>query len=139
MTASNNNIDDLILNMSLTELRSMAHNSEPVSVVYKNHISLDDEYDDCSELDERILNMSTSELRNLKIEHPTDLNLHDSVALLTDLPQKQLKKGQVGTITDVGLVNIFEVKFINPIGQTLAFAYVKATDLLKLDYVLQSV
>ena len=134
MTALNNNIDELILNMSLTELRTMVHNSEPVSISYKNHHLLEDAYDDFSELDERILAMTTSELRHLKVDHSTEINLHDSVALLTDLPQKQLKKGQVGTITDVKSANIFEVAFVNPIGQTLASAFVKATDLLKLNY-----
>jgi hypothetical protein len=71
MTASNKNIDDLILNMSLTELREMAHNSERISVVYQNHNSLEDEYDDFSKLDECILNMTASELRTLKIDTPS--------------------------------------------------------------------
>lgn len=134
MTVLNNNIDDLILNMSLTELRTMVHDSEPVAVVYKNHNRLEDVYDDFSELDERILSMTTSELRDLKIDTSIDINLHDSVALLTDLPQKQLKKGQVGTITNVKSTPIFEVAFTNPIGQTWASAFVKATDLLKLNF-----
>lgn len=138
MTTLNKNIDDFILNMSLTELREMAHNSEPVSVTYKNHNLLEDENDDYSEIDERIFNMTTSELRNLKIDNATDLNLRDSVALLTDLPQKQLRKGQVGTIIDIESANIFKVEFVNQTGQTLAFAFVKAMDLLKLNYVLQS-
>ena len=138
MTTSNNNIDDLIFNMSLTELREMVHHSEPVSVTYKSHNLLEDENDDFSEFDERIFSMTTSELRDLKIENAIALNLNDSVALLTDLPLKQLKKGQVGTITDIDSTNVFGVEFVNQTGQTLAFALVQATDLLKLNYVLQS-
>lgn len=137
MTSTNNNIDDLIFNMSLTELREMVRNSEPVSVTYKSHNLLADENDDFSELDERIFMITTSELKALKIENETVLNLNDSVALLTDLPQNQLEKGQVGTIIDVKSTNVFEVEFVNQTGQTLSFALVNAVDLLKLNYVLQ--
>lgn len=59
MAALNKNIDDLILNMSLTELREMVHNSEPVSVVYKNHTDSESENDNFSQLDDYILNMAT--------------------------------------------------------------------------------
>ena len=123
--------------MSLTELREMVRNSEPVSVTYKSHNLLADENDDFSELDERIFMITTSELKALKIENETVLNLNDSVALLTDLPQNQLEKGQVGTIIDVKSTNVFEVEFVNQTGQTLSFALVNAVDLLKLNYVLQ--
>lgn len=58
----------------------------------------------------------------------------DTVALLRDLPEKKLSKGQVGTIVDVLDANTYEVEFTNPKGETIKTLPLKEKDLILLHF-----
>lgn len=49
-----------------------------------------------------------------------EFNLLDVIALLKDLPGKNLRKGQLGTIIEMQNNKIFEVEFCNKKGETIA-------------------
>lgn len=51
--------------------------------------------------------------------------LFDVIELLTDLPQVDIKAGQLGTIVEKHDENAYEVEFSNSQGETLAFLAVK--------------
>ena len=51
--------------------------------------------------------------------------LYDVIELLTDLPQVDIKAGQLGTIVEKHNENAYEVEFSNSMGETLAFLAVK--------------
>jgi hypothetical protein len=53
------------------------------------------------------------------------MRLHDMVALLKDLPEKGLKRGQVGTIVASWADNVYEVEFADTNG--VAYAMVALT------------
>lgn len=63
----------------------------------------------------------------------------DVVALLQDIPQKGLKRGQVGTIVEQWNDNTFEVEFISNKGETLAITEVKEKNLIKLHFEFEKV
>jgi hypothetical protein len=63
-----------------------------------------------------------------------DLKVLDIVALLRDIPEKKLVKGQVGTIVEKWDTKVFEVEFCNTKGETLALAQIDEKDLLLLHY-----
>jgi len=44
----------------------------------------------------------------------------DVVALLKEIPEKKLKKGQVGTIVEILGKNVYEIEFCNKNGVTIA-------------------
>ena len=54
----------------------------------------------------------------------------DVVALLNDVPEKKLSKGQVGTIVEQLDDNIFEVEFTNKNGETLTIESFQGSDLM---------
>ena len=60
------------------------------------------------------------------------MKILDAVALLKDIPQKQLKRGQLGTIVEELADGVFEVEFADRSGRTIALLAVKAEDLLQL-------
>ena len=62
------------------------------------------------------------------------MNLFDSVALVKDIPELQLYKGQVGTIVEVYEPNAFEIEFCDLNGQTYALETLKASQLMLLRY-----
>jgi Domain of unknown function (DUF4926) len=64
----------------------------------------------------------------------------DVVALLKDLPDKNLSKGQVGTIVEQLDENVFEVEFIdNQTGATIALETIQSKDLILLHFQLEKV
>ncbi|MBI5219219.1 MAG: DUF4926 domain-containing protein [Bacteroidia bacterium] len=63
-----------------------------------------------------------------------DFNLLDAVALLKDIPEKKLLKGQVGTIVEILDTNVFEIEFSDKKGQTLVSIAIEKNDLLLLKY-----
>jgi len=67
------------------------------------------------------------------------LKIHDVVALLKNIPEKNLLMGQVGTIVENLADNVFEVEFANNKGETIAMASVAADNLLLLHYELETV
>lgn len=48
------------------------------------------------------------------------IELLDSVALLEDLPERKLKRGEVGTVVEILAPDVYEVEFCNDEGQTYA-------------------
>jgi hypothetical protein len=62
------------------------------------------------------------------------LKLHDTVAILKDLPERKVVFGQVGTIVEKLAEGVFEVEFANKFGETIAEFAVKSEDLMLLHY-----
>jgi len=48
------------------------------------------------------------------------IELLDTVALIDDIPERKLKRGEVGTIVEVLAPDLFEVEFSDEEGQTYA-------------------
>ena len=48
------------------------------------------------------------------------IKLLDTVALLEDLPERKLKRGEVGTVVEVLAPDVYEVEFCDDEGQTYA-------------------
>ncbi len=64
----------------------------------------------------------------------TDIHLLDVVALTEDLREKDLSRGQVGTVVEVLGPEVFEVEFSDNEGRTYATAAVKASQVIILHY-----
>lgn len=62
------------------------------------------------------------------------IQLLDVVALTEDLPQKNLFRGQVGTVVELLAPDVFEVEFSNDNGQTYAMLALRADQLMVLHY-----
>jgi hypothetical protein len=62
------------------------------------------------------------------------IHLLDVVALTEDLPQRDLRRGQVGTIIEVLAPDVFEVEFSDDAGQTYASLALPAAQLMILRY-----
>lgn len=62
------------------------------------------------------------------------IKLLDAVALLQDLPEARLRRGQVGTVVDELGPGVFEVEFSDDQGQTYASVAVESSRLLGLLY-----
>lgn len=56
------------------------------------------------------------------------------VALLDDLPEKGLVRGQVGTVVEHLSPGVFEVEFCDDAGRTYAMAALKAAQLIRLHH-----
>lgn len=61
-----------------------------------------------------------------------EFKLLDVIALLKDLPGKNLRKGQVGTIVEMYDNKNFEVEFCNKKGETIALLRLNTKDVLLL-------
>lgn len=48
------------------------------------------------------------------------IRLLDTVALLRDLPERKLKRGEVGTVVEILAPGVYEVEFCDDEGQTYA-------------------
>ncbi len=62
------------------------------------------------------------------------IKLLDVVALTDDLPERDLQRGQVGTVVEILAPGIYEVEFADNEGRTYAELAVKADKLLILHY-----
>jgi hypothetical protein len=62
------------------------------------------------------------------------IKLLDVVALMQDLPERGLQRGQVGTVVEKLAPDIFEVKFSDNNGRTYATLALKASQLMLLHY-----
>ena len=62
------------------------------------------------------------------------LHLLDVVALARDFPEKDLTRGQVGTVVEELDNDTFEVEFADDNGRAYAFAALKPSDVLKLRF-----
>ena len=52
--------------------------------------------------------------------HTPRIKLLDTVALLADLPEHKLKRGEVGTVVEILAPHVYEVEFCDEDGQTYA-------------------
>lgn len=62
------------------------------------------------------------------------MKLLDVVAITEDMPERQLQRGQVGTIVEVLAADIYEVEFADLEGRTYAMSAVPARNLLVLHH-----
>jgi len=70
----------------------------------------------------------------------TNLKILDVVAVLNNLPDKRLSKGQFGTIVEQLDENVFEVEFIdNKTGETITLETIDSKDLILLHFELEKV
>jgi hypothetical protein len=63
-----------------------------------------------------------------------ELEMHSVVALVTDLPEAGLVRGQVGTVVADCGPGVYEVEFCDGDGRTYAMAAVKADQLMLLHH-----
>jgi hypothetical protein len=61
-----------------------------------------------------------------------ELDLLSTVALLEDVPEKGLRRGQVGTVVEVLSPGVYEVEFSDDTGRTYASLAIAAKHLLLL-------
>ena len=61
-----------------------------------------------------------------------DLSLLSTVALLEDMPEESLRRGQVGTIVELLAPGVYEVEFSDDEGRTYASLAVSEAQLLPL-------
>ena len=60
------------------------------------------------------------------------ISLLDTVALVEDLPQRNLKQGEVGTVVELLAPDVCEVEFCDDEGQTYAMFALRADQLIVL-------
>ncbi len=58
----------------------------------------------------------------------------DVVALIQDIPDRKLVRGQVGTVVEQLASNVFEVEFSDELGQTYAICPATVDQLMRLRY-----
>jgi hypothetical protein len=63
-----------------------------------------------------------------------DIDLHSVVALVDELPQVGLVRGQVGTVVETWAPDVFEVEFADDHGKPYAMVALKADQLIRLHY-----
>ncbi|MER3423473.1 MAG: DUF4926 domain-containing protein [Nitrospiraceae bacterium] len=62
------------------------------------------------------------------------MRILDVVALTEDIPDRGLRRGQVGTVVEVLGAGAFEVEFVDNDGRTYAVLHLKSNQLLVLHY-----
>jgi hypothetical protein len=62
------------------------------------------------------------------------IELFSVVALIEDIPSRQLSRGQVGTVVEMLSPNIYEVEFCDNEGRTYAMTPLKADQLMILHH-----
>jgi hypothetical protein len=65
------------------------------------------------------------------VEQPELLSV---VALLEDLPEKGLTRGQVGTVVETWAPGVFEVEFSDDDGRAYAMVALRADQMMQLHY-----
>lgn len=60
------------------------------------------------------------------------IKLLDTVALLDDLPERRLKRGEVGTVVEILAHNVYEVELCDDDGQTYAELALRRDQLIPL-------
>jgi hypothetical protein len=61
-----------------------------------------------------------------------NISLLDTVALSEDLPQRSLKRGEVGTVVEILAPDTYEVEFCDDEGKTYAMFALRADQLMVL-------
>jgi hypothetical protein len=62
----------------------------------------------------------------------TGIEMHSVVAMLEDLPEEGLVRGQVGTVLETWAPGVYEVEFCDDNGKAYAMVALKAEQLLRL-------
>jgi hypothetical protein len=62
------------------------------------------------------------------------IRLHDVVALLSDIPERSLRRGQVGTVVETLGPEVYEVEFSDDEGRTCASLALKPEQFIVLHY-----
>jgi Domain of unknown function (DUF4926) len=62
------------------------------------------------------------------------IELHSVVALIEDLPQEGLVRGQVGTVVETWAPGVWEVEFSDDNGRTYAMVALRAEQLMQLHH-----
>jgi len=62
----------------------------------------------------------------------TDINLLDVVALTADLPERGLRRGQVGTVVELLAPDAFEVEFSDDLGRAYASLALRSDQIMVL-------
>ena len=72
----------------------------------------------------------------MKKNYPGEVSLKllDTVALLKDMPDEKLVKGQVGTIIEMLDEGVYEVEFADKQGRTIASLAIAAEELILLHF-----
>jgi hypothetical protein len=63
-----------------------------------------------------------------------EIDLHSVVALLEDLPEHGLVRGQVGTVVESWAPGVYEVEFSDDQGRTYAMVALTAEQLMRLHH-----
>lgn len=58
----------------------------------------------------------------------------DVVALVDDIPERGLRRGQVGTVVEALAPDVFEIEFCNDEGRSYASLALRTNQLLRLHY-----
>ena len=61
-----------------------------------------------------------------------EINLFDTVALLEDLPQRNLQRGEVGAVVEILAPDVYEVEFCDDEGRTYAMFALRGEQLVVL-------
>jgi len=62
------------------------------------------------------------------------IEMHSVVALLEDLPEHGLVRGQVGTVVESWAPGVYEVEFADESGKTFAMVALKPEQMIRLHY-----
>jgi hypothetical protein len=62
----------------------------------------------------------------------SDIKLLDTVALIEDLPERNLRRGEVGVVVETLAPDVFEVEFCDDDGQSYATLALRADQLIVL-------
>jgi len=62
------------------------------------------------------------------------IDMHSVIALLEDLPEHGLVRGQVGTVVESWAPGVYEVDFADESGKTFAMVALKAEQMIRLHY-----
>jgi hypothetical protein len=65
---------------------------------------------------------------------PQSVQIHDVIALLTDIPERGLRRGQVGTVVESLAPGVYEVDFSDDDGRTYASVAIKSEQFIVLQY-----
>ena len=64
----------------------------------------------------------------------SEIEMHSVVALVEDLPDKGLVRGQVGTVVEAWAPGVYEVEFSDAEGRTYAMVALKTQQLMRLHH-----
>ena len=63
-----------------------------------------------------------------------EIEMHSVVALVQDLPEEGLVRGQVGTVVETWAPGVYEVEFCDDQGRTYAMVALKGEQLMRLHH-----